>query len=164
MTMLPMLGNLAWAPVPAIENVEVLDRFNGVPTFGLFSTGGERQLFWRVTGYVPRSMSIWLYVPLTTADESRLVLAEPLDLLGGLVFHSPEPRYVTVGIASDYRLVFEREWRVPEDTDAQTLLADVLGFLLDALRIALTEDMPPARRQIVNTASEAIQELATAAT
>ena len=30
------------APVPAIENVEVLDRFNGVPTFGLFSAGGER--------------------------------------------------------------------------------------------------------------------------
>jgi len=53
MSMLPMLGNLAWAPVPAIENVD--DRFNGVPTFGIFSSGGDRQLFWRVTGYVPRS-------------------------------------------------------------------------------------------------------------
>jgi hypothetical protein len=45
MSTLAMLGNLAWAPVPAIESVEVLDRFNGVPTFGLFSTGGERQVF-----------------------------------------------------------------------------------------------------------------------
>jgi hypothetical protein len=53
MSMLPVPGNLAWAPVPAIENVEVLDRFNGVPTFGVFTAGGERQLFWRVTGYVP---------------------------------------------------------------------------------------------------------------
>jgi hypothetical protein len=160
--MLPMLGNLAWAPVPAIENVEILDRFNGVPTFGIFSTGGERQLFWRVTGYVPRSTSIWLYVPLTPADENRLAHTEPADLLSGLAFQSDEPRYVTVGVAADYRLVFEREWRLPENTDPRTLLADVLGFLRDALRIALTEDLPPARRQIVYRTSEAIQELATA--
>jgi hypothetical protein len=162
MTLLPMLGNLAWAPVPAIENVEVLDRFNGVPTFGLFSEGGERQLFWRLTGYVPQSMSIWLYVPLTSADENRLAQAEPSDLLSGLVFRSREPRYLTVGVAKDYRLVFEREWRLPENTDSQTLLADVLAFLLDALTIALSEDMPPARRHIVYTTSEAIRELATA--
>jgi hypothetical protein len=162
MTALPMLGNLAWAPVPAIEHVEVLDRFNGVPTFGLFSADGERQLFWRLTGYVPRSMSIWLYVPLTVADENRLAYAEPSDLLSGLVFQSRDPRYVTVGVARDYRLVFEREWHLPDNADAQTLLADVLVFLRDALRIALAEDMPPARREIVYTTSEAVQELATA--
>ena len=119
MSALPMIGNLAWAPVPAIENVEVLDRFNGVPTFGLFSAGGERQLFWRANGYIPRSYSVWLYVTLTTDDESRLAYAEPSDLLGGLVFGSSVPRYATVGIAMDYQLVFEREWQVPQDTDAQ---------------------------------------------
>ena len=58
--------------------------------------------------------------------------------------------------------VFEREWHLPENIDAQTLLSDVLGFLVEALRIALSEDMPPARRQIVYTTSEAIRELATA--
>lgn len=162
MSMLPVLGNLAWAPVPAIENVEVLDRFNGVPTFGVFTAGGERQLFWRVAGYVPRSMSIWLYVPLTAADEHRLAHAEPSGLLGGLVFRSPDPRYVTVGMASDYRLIFEREWRLPENTDQGTLLTDVLEFLHDALTIALTQDLPPARREIVCTASEAVRELAAA--
>jgi hypothetical protein len=162
MSALPMLGNLAWAPVPAIESVEVLDRFNGVPTFGLFSAGGERQLFWRVTGYVPRSYSIWLYVPLTTDVETRLAHAEPSDLLGGLVLRSSVPRYATVGVARDYRLVFEREWQVPQDIDAQRLLDDVLGFLLDALTIALNEDMLPARREIVYTTSEAIRELAAA--
>jgi len=162
MSMLPTLGNLAWAPVPAIENVEVLDRFNGVPTFGVFTAGGERQLFWRVTGYVPRSMSIWLYVPLTPADENRLARAEPSDLLAGLVFRSPGPRYATVGMARDYRLIFEREWRLPENSDPGALLTDVLEFLLDALTIALSEDLPPARRQIVYTASEAVRELAAA--
>jgi len=68
-------ASIAWAPTPAIENVEVLDRFNGVPTFGLFSAGGERQLFWRMTGYVPRSVSVWLYVPLTPEDENHLTHA-----------------------------------------------------------------------------------------
>jgi hypothetical protein len=77
--------------VPAIESVEVLDRFHGVPTFGLFSASGERQLFWRVTGYVPRSCSIWLYIPLTADEENRLSHAEPSDLLGGLVFRSSAP-------------------------------------------------------------------------
>jgi hypothetical protein len=128
------------------------------------SADGERQLFWRLTGYVPRSMSIWLYVPLTVADESRLAYAEPSDLLklSGLVFQSRDPRYVTVGVARDYRLVFEREWHLPDNADARTLLADLLAFLRDALRIALAEDMPPARHEIVYATSEAIRELATA--
>ena len=69
---------------------------------------------------------------------------------------------MTVGVATDYRLVFEREWHLPENTDSRTLLADVLGFLVDALRIALSEDLPPARRLIVYRTSGAIQELATA--
>jgi hypothetical protein len=65
-------------------------------------------------------------------------------------------------VARDYRLVFEREWRVPEDTDTQRLLHDVLEFLLDALTIALNDDMPPARRELVYTTSEVIRELAAA--
>jgi hypothetical protein len=35
--------------------------------------------------------------------------------------------------------------------------------LVDALMIALREDMPPARREIVYTTSQAIRELAAAA-
>jgi len=58
--------------------------------------------------------------------------------------------------------VFEREWQVPQDIDSRRLLDDVLGFLLDALTIALSEDMPPARREIVYTTSEAIRELVAA--
>jgi hypothetical protein len=47
MSALPMMGDLAWAPTLEIENVDVLDRFNGVPTLGVFATSGERELFWR---------------------------------------------------------------------------------------------------------------------
>src|ERR1700722_5557144 len=112
MSALPMLGNLAWAPVPAIENVEILDRFNGVPIFGLFTAAGARQLFWRALGYVPRSSSIWLYVPLNAAEEGALSSADASDLLTGTVFQSPTARYATVGVARDYRLVFEREWQL----------------------------------------------------
>lgn len=46
----PMVGNLAWAPLPAFEEVEVLDRFNGVPTLGVFGKPGDKILFWRAWG------------------------------------------------------------------------------------------------------------------
>ena len=75
---------------------------------------------------------------------------------------SSAPRYATVGVAKDYRLVFEREWRIPQDTDSQRLLDHVLRFLLDAFAIALSEDMPPGRRELVYTTSEVIRELAAA--
>jgi hypothetical protein len=39
---------------------------------------------------------------------------------------------------------------------------DVLGFLLDARTIALSEDVPPARRELVYTTSEVIRELVAA--
>jgi hypothetical protein len=69
----PMLGNLAWAPLPAFEEVEVLDRFNGVPTLGTFGRSGEKILFWRALGYVPpEGFSVWLYVPLDAEDEQHL--------------------------------------------------------------------------------------------
>ncbi len=162
MSALPMLGNLAWAPVPAIENVEVLDRFNGVPTLGVFSAAGERQLFWRATGYVPRSVSIWLYVPLNTADENLLTCADPSDLLTGIIFESRRPRYVTVGIAKDYRLVFEREWQLPPEADPDRLIHEMLDFLIEALNLALEQELPPARRELMYSTSQAVRELANA--
>ena len=160
MSALPMMGNLAWAPTPGIENVDVFDRFNGVPTLGLFSAAGERELFWRMVGYVPRSMSIWIYAPVTDDDEQRLSCAEPSDVLTGLIFQSALARYVTVGIALNYRLVFEREWQLPVNADADSLITEMLMFLSEALDIALQQDLPPARRELMRSASEAVKELA----
>lgn len=155
-----MMGNLAWAPTPEIENVDVLDRFNGVPTLGVFSASGEREFFWRAHGYVPRKMSIWIYVPLSAADEDRLACADAPDLLTGLVFQSPTDRYVTVGIAMDYRLAFEREWHLPVNADPDQLITEMLVFLSEALDIALQQDLPPARRELMRSACEAVRELA----
>lgn len=159
MSALPVIGNLAWAPVPGIENVEVIDRFNGVPTLGVFTAGDERNLFWRVTGYVPKTWSVWLYVPLTSADEAHLADADGPDLLDGIIAGCGEPRWVTVGFAKDYRLLFEREWRLPQGSDANRIAGDALLFLADAMEIALEGDMPQARREIVFSTSEAIREL-----
>ncbi len=47
-------------------------------------------------------------------------------------------------------------------TPTQRLLDDVLGFLLDALTIALSEDMSPTRRELVYMTSEVIRELVAA--
>lgn len=68
----------------------------------------------------------------------------------------------TVGVARDYRLVFEREWRLPVDADPNRLIHEVLGFLVEALEIALAQDMPKARREIVYRTSQAVRELAAA--
>jgi hypothetical protein len=159
---LPMLGNLAWAPLPAIDNLEVLDRFNGVPTLGLFTAAGERQMFWRALGYVPDTFSIWIYVPLDAAGEQRLLGAESVDLLAGLVFESRVDRYVTVGVASDYRLVFEREWLLPAGMPPVELLHEMLRFLNEALDLVLAQDLPPGRRELMRDASRAVKELAAA--
>jgi hypothetical protein len=160
---LPMQGNLAWAPVPAIENVEVLDRFNGVPTLGLYSAGDDRVLFWRALGYVPSKFSIWLYVPVDGQAEQHLSCSEPDDMLTGLLFESPLDRYVTVGIASrDYRLVFEREWKVPSGLSAASVIGALLNFLNEALDIMLQQDLPPTRREMIGNASRAVRELASA--
>jgi hypothetical protein len=160
---LPMLGNLAWAPMPAIENVEVLDRFNGVPTLGLFSAEGERALFWRALGYVPGAFSIWIYVPLDEAAERRLGGSERGDLLEGLIFESPVQRYVTVGVAGkNNRLVFEREWNLPGSIAADDLIGQLLDFLNEAFDIMLRQDLPPSRRELMRNMSQAVGELATA--
>jgi hypothetical protein len=155
-----MMGNLGWAPAPGIENVDIFDRFNGVPTLGLFSVGRTRNLFWRALGYVPRRMSIWIYLPLTEADEHHLSCADAADPLAGLMFNSPAERYATVGIALEYRLVFEREWHLPADADADRLIDEMLEFLREALDIAMQQELPPVRRELMRTASEAVRELA----
>ncbi len=162
MSALPMLGNLAWIPVPAADEVEVLDRFNGVPTLGVISTDGERLLVWRAYGYVPEKVSVWLYVPLDDQEYRRLQEAEAGDLLTGLVFNVKQARYATVGVALDYRLVFEREWQIPARDNATLLLSDLVKFLHEALTIALEQDLPLARRQLMCQAYQAVKELADA--
>jgi hypothetical protein len=160
---LPELGNLAWAPVPAIERVEVLDRFNGVPTLGIFNADGERTLFWRALGYVPTEISIWLYVPMTDAAERHVTACDPSDVLTGPLFQSPVSRYVAVGVTdSDYRITFEREWNVAAGRSAAGVIDELLDFLLEAFNVMLEQDLPPTRREMMVRASHAVRELVTA--
>jgi hypothetical protein len=125
-----MVGNLAWAPLPAFEEVEVLDRFNGVPTLGVFGSPGDKTLFWRVSGYVPQSgeFSVWLYVPLEPGEEERVDSAEPDDLLTGLIFNAEAPRWATVGMAQDNRLRYEFRWKLPRATQPRELTRLVSEF------------------------------------
>jgi hypothetical protein len=160
----PMVGNLAWAPLPAFEEVETLDRFNGVPTLGVFGRPGERALFWRALGYVPKremSVSIWIYVPLDEADERRLEPDDASDLLNGLIFQSEAPRAVTVGIARDYRLLFEYEWVLPAGLSPNELLHEMIHFAAESLNETLKQ-VAPARRKDAQRASKAVRQLVAA--
>jgi hypothetical protein len=156
---MPVLGNLAWAPYADTDRVEILDRFNGVPTLGVLTTRAGGHLFWRAAGYVS-SFSLWIYVPLIPADCTRLRECDDSALLNGLVFQSPGQRYVTVGLAENNRLMFEREWVLPGSATERQLMRDLLSFLLEALTVALEQDLPACRREIVGRASRAVHELA----
>jgi hypothetical protein len=159
-----MLGNLAWAPLPAFEEVEVLDRFNGVPTLGVFGRPGEKILFWRALGYVPPGgFSVWLYVPLDAEDEQHLDDAEPAELLRGLIFESPRRRRATVGLARDYRLFVEFDWNLPAGAPSDHLVREMLTFLASSLAgLARQETIAPARRKAARKASKAVRQLAAA--
>ena len=158
----PMVGNLAWAPLPAFEEVEVLDRFNGVPSLGLFGQPGSKTLFWRALGYVPpRGISVWVYIPLDSGDEQHLESADPSALLRGLFFESPGCRRVTLGMALDNRLFAEFQWDLRPGASADALITEMLGFLKSSLA-AMAEEATttPSRRRTARNASKAVRELA----
>ncbi|MFG2757682.1 hypothetical protein [Streptomyces wuyuanensis] len=157
--LMPVLGNLAWVPHAAAERVEILDRFNGVPTLGVLKTPEADHLFWRALGYVPERFSVWIYVPIDASEAEHLDECGPLDLLEGLVFHADRQRYVTVGAAENNRLFFEREWLMPADEAQGSLRMELLRFLLEAFQIALEQDLPPSRREVVDRASRVVREL-----
>jgi len=157
----PELGNLAWAPLPTVELVEIFDRFNGVPTLGVVRAEGTACLFWRVLSD-DEHVSAWMYVPLTAADEEHLRADDDSDFLDGIVFESKEARYVTAGLAYDNRLIFEREWLLLGGLAPDDVAGTYVDFIADTLRIALEQDppLPPTRRQVVQRASDAVRHLA----
>lgn len=157
---MPELGNLAWAPLAAVEEVEIFDRYNGVPTLGVFRSAGETHMFWRVVGYTG-DISLWLYVPLSPGDERNMQDDEGPGLLDGIVFRSPQPRFATVGVANLNRLVFEREWSVPAGLDQAGVLRPLLDFAYESLTLALQADLASSRREVYQKAENAVRQLVT---
>jgi len=155
---MPEIGNLAWAAVTSVEGVEILDRFNGVPTLGMIKVDGGLHLFWRCLFYVS-DVSAWMYVPLTAEDVAQLD-RDDVDVLEGVVFDSPADRYVTLAVAHENRLVFEREWRLPRGMASEEVVPAATDFLDDAMRIALDQDpIPSSRREVIQKAADAVREL-----
>ncbi|MGS2613631.1 hypothetical protein ACVCAH_03730 [Micromonospora sp. LZ34] len=159
----PELGNLAWAPLPNLDAVEIFDRFNGVPTLGVARAKGEACLFWRVFSDDDK-ISAWLYVPLTDEDERYLSADDDNEVLDTIVFHSLTSRYTTIGTATANRLIFEREWQLPAGLSPDEVAEAFIEFCLEAMTVALQQDppLPPSRRQIVQKATDAVRHMAPA--
>lgn len=156
---LPAIGNLAWLPLPDAEEIELLDRFNGVPTLGVLRGPNiTPHLFWRMIGYVT-PISFWVYIPLTHQDLQRLEDCEAADLLTGTAHNAPADRPATVAIALDNRLIFEREWVLPARLGRTELMNAYLDFVGESLQIMLTLDLPPSRREKVEKAQRTLREL-----
>jgi hypothetical protein len=155
---MPEVGNLAWAPLTAIEEVEIFDRHNGVPTLGIIRTRDHCHLFWRALGYTG-DISLWLYVPLDADDLARIDDEEGAGLLEGIVHNSATERFATIGVADYHRIIFEREWKIPARAASEDVVRHLIDFAYEALSIALREDLPPSRRGHVAKAQEAVQHL-----
>lgn len=156
----PVLGNLAWMPLPAVEELEIFDRFNGIPTLGVLKSAENTHLFWCVHPHLREQLSLWIYVPLADQDEQHVASADPLDLLTGPVFNASESRYVTLGVAQGNRLFFEREWQLPGGLSRDGFVKELLHFTQEALSIALRQDLPGHRRTVMKSASRAVDQLA----
>jgi hypothetical protein len=157
---MPVVGNLAWAPMPNVDEVEILDRFNGVPTFGIVRGAVGSHLFWRVLGYVPDHASFWLYVPLEAADERRLAECDDQEFLSGIVSDSAGERYVTLAVAWDNRVLFEREWLMPAGLSDTEFKKSGLRFLTESMEITIEQGLPASRREVMRAASAAMHEMA----
>lgn len=157
---LPMRGNLAWAALPAIDEVDVLDRFNGVPTLGIMTSNGNHILFWRALGYVS-DISAWVYLPLQLEEVDRLLSDDGADSLEGLIFHSPAERNACIGAARDNRLIFEREWVVPAAKSSAEVLGEVAGFIAEAVAVTLEHELPTTRRESMQRTARAVKKVAT---
>ncbi len=156
---LPMLGHFAWMPLPSVDEVDIIDRFNGVPTIGVFKAPRvPDHLFWRAVGYVSE-FSFWLYVPLDAREVHQITSAED-NVLNGIVHDLRQGHSATVAVALDNRLVFEREWTIPARLRGDGLTTALLDFLSEALSVALDHDLPPSRREIYQRAKNAAHRLA----
>jgi hypothetical protein len=159
---LPILGSLAWTPLPGADEIDIYDRFNGVPTLGILRTSqAPPHLFWRVIGYVTE-FSFWLYVPLTPAEVERLAIAAEPDLLDGITHYAEQSRSASVAVALDNRLIFERGWLLPGRLGPADLQAAFLDHLIETLSAALEHDLPPSRREVYERAEAVAKRLAAA--
>jgi hypothetical protein len=162
-TVLPVLGNLAWAPRNDFDRISVLDRFNGIPTLGAFSCQGRVHLFWKAVGYVtdPKdpTWSVWLYVPLPRSVSLDDVEDVAEEILTGVLFGAGRPEYAAVGLAQDSRLIFEREWMLPDAPDIEALIAPLLRHVSEALHIMVEQGLPPHRAEALSRAGDGLREL-----
>ncbi len=117
MPKVPEVGRLAWEPSEFASDMVDRSRHNGTPTLGLVTMRGERWLFWRVSGYGSGDWSVWLYVPVTAADERLPVL------LDGVVFGSPADRPAVIALARKNRVTYCDEWTIRANEDADDLLS-----------------------------------------
>jgi hypothetical protein len=102
---------------------------------------------------------VWLYVDLTDREIAAIEQWESPDVLAGIVFDSPTPRFVAAAVADDNRVVFEREWNLPAGMTRDGLLHPLLTFVLDCLMLALQEELPATRRQIMQRSSDGVRQL-----
>jgi len=100
-------------------------------------------------------------VPASGVDLARLDGDDGEDPLDGLVFRSPTPRFVAVGVAHDNRVLLALPWRLDPDLEPHQVVRALMRFTAQALRAVLRQGPLPAHKQpAVRHACRAVSELA----
>lgn len=111
------IGERPWAPA-GDDPVDVLDRYNGIPTMGVLDQEQGSVLFWQVWGYAMETDSLWLYVGLTSRERRAIAEMETGDPVDAFVLRAAVDRDVTLGVAYENRLLAERSARIPAGSTA----------------------------------------------
>lgn len=132
-----VLGIPAWRAVRDVENIEILNRDNGVPTVGCAHTKRRSILFWRATEL--DNASLWIYLRIGWRDK-RLLRRNPAGgLLDGVVYGLRRERRAILGAADGGVLTNWVRWRIPASADAERLTDELAsGWAVAAERPPLS--------------------------
>lgn len=152
------MGAQAWDAVRDADEIEILNRNNGVPTLGSAHTGRDCVLFWHAA--LDDDVSLWIYLKLGRGDKRLLRRNKVGHLLDGVTLGLKKDRAAALGIAYRGDLIALAPWQIPAGASAEELepylVATAAGILepkaeavkrADASRKSSTPSQPVATGQ-----------------
>lgn len=113
------VGAQAWDAVRDADEIEILNRNNGVPTLGSAHTRRDCVLFWHAA--LDDDVSLWVYLKLGRGDKRLLRKNKVGHLLDGVTLRLQKSRAAALGIAYRGDLIALASWEIPAGASAESL-------------------------------------------
>lgn len=125
-------GAQAWSAVRDADEIEILNRNNGVPTLGSAHTRRDCVLFWHAA-FEDDEASLWIYLKLGRRDKRRLRRNKVGHLLDGVTLGLRKERPAVLGVAYRGDLIAWAPWQIPAGASARQLGRDIVTAALRIL-------------------------------